>query len=34
MQVYLPLNTEITYEETKPFAQAVAQALERSEPEP
>jgi bifunctional non-homologous end joining protein LigD len=33
MQVYLPLNTEITYEETKPFARALAQALESSEPE-
>ncbi len=33
MQVYVPLNTEVTYEETKPFARAVAQALERSEPD-
>jgi bifunctional non-homologous end joining protein LigD len=33
MQVYLPLNTEVTYERTKPFARAVAQALERTEPE-
>jgi bifunctional non-homologous end joining protein LigD len=33
LQVYLPLNGKATYEETKPFARAVAQALERSEPE-
>lgn len=33
MQVYVPLNTEITYERAKPFARAVAQALERAEPE-
>jgi bifunctional non-homologous end joining protein LigD len=33
LQVYLPLNSEITYERTKPFAHAVAQALERAEPE-
>ncbi len=33
MQVYVPLNTEVTYETTKPFAHAVAQALERSDPE-
>ena len=33
MQVYVPLNTAVTYETTKPFARAVAQALERSEPE-
>jgi bifunctional non-homologous end joining protein LigD len=33
LQVYLPLNGEITYERTKPFAQAVAQALERDEPD-
>ncbi len=33
IQVYVPLNTEITYERTKPFARAVAQALERAEPE-
>ena len=33
MQVYVPLNTEVTYETTKPFAKAVAQALERSEPD-
>jgi bifunctional non-homologous end joining protein LigD len=33
IQVYVPLNTEITYERTKPYARAVAQALERAEPE-
>ena len=33
MQVYLPLNSGVaTYEETKPFAHTVAEALERSEP--
>ena len=29
----MPLNSEVTYERTKPFAHAVAQALERAEPE-
>jgi bifunctional non-homologous end joining protein LigD len=33
LQVYIPLNGGVTYEQTKPFAQAVAQALERSEPD-
>ena len=33
LQVYVPLNGQVTYEQTKPFAQAVAQALERSEPD-
>jgi len=33
LQVYFPLNSEVTYEQTKPFSRAVAQALERSEPE-
>ena len=33
LQVYLPLNTDVTYADTKPFAQAVAQAMERSDPE-
>lgn len=28
LQIYVPLNTEVTYERTKPFAQAVAQLLE------
>jgi bifunctional non-homologous end joining protein LigD len=29
MQVYLPLNTPVTYEETTPFARAVAELLEQ-----
>lgn len=33
MQVYVPLNDDLTYTTTKPYARAVAQALERSEPE-
>ncbi|HYY74099.1 MAG TPA: non-homologous end-joining DNA ligase [Solirubrobacterales bacterium] len=33
LQVYVPLNTDVTYDDTKPFAQAVAQAMERSDPE-
>ena len=33
LQVYVPLNCDATYEQTKPFAKAVAMALERSEPE-
>jgi bifunctional non-homologous end joining protein LigD len=33
LQVYVPLNCEVTYERTKPFAHVVAQALERAEPE-
>jgi bifunctional non-homologous end joining protein LigD len=33
IQVYVPLNTDVTYEQTKPFAHAVAQALERAEPD-
>jgi bifunctional non-homologous end joining protein LigD len=32
LQVYVPLNSDVTYERTKPFAHAVAQALERAEP--
>jgi len=32
LQVYLPLNDAASYEQTKGFARAVAQALERSEP--
>ena len=32
LQVYVPLNGDVTYERTKPFAHAVAQALERAEP--
>ncbi|MBC7461007.1 MAG: ATP-dependent DNA ligase [Thermoleophilia bacterium] len=33
MQVYVPLNTDVTYDETKPFAHAVAQVLEKQHPE-
>lgn len=33
MQVYVPLNGERGYETTKPYARAVAQALETAEPE-
>jgi bifunctional non-homologous end joining protein LigD len=33
LQVYVPLNSDVTYEQTKPFARAVAQALERAEPD-
>jgi bifunctional non-homologous end joining protein LigD len=32
LQVYVPLNSKTTYEQTKPFARAVAQTLERDEP--
>lgn len=32
LQVYVPLNGDATYEATKPFAHAVAQALEKAEP--
>jgi bifunctional non-homologous end joining protein LigD len=33
LQVYFPLNTETSYDQTKPFALAVAQLLERRHPE-
>jgi bifunctional non-homologous end joining protein LigD len=33
LQVYVPLNRRTKYERTKPYAQAVAQALERAEPD-
>jgi bifunctional non-homologous end joining protein LigD len=33
LQVYVPLNRKVTYDETKPFAHAVAQAMERSDPD-
>ena len=33
LQVYVPLNSDVTYDDTKPFAQAVAQAMERSDRE-
>jgi bifunctional non-homologous end joining protein LigD len=32
MQVYVPLNAAVTYDDTKPFAQALAQLLERHHP--
>jgi bifunctional non-homologous end joining protein LigD len=33
MQVYVPLNTPTSYRATKPFAQGIAQVLERRHPE-
>ena len=33
MQVYLPLNTPATYDETTPFARAVAELLEQEHPD-
>ena len=33
MQMYIPLNTKTTYEETKPFAHAIARLLEQEHPE-
>jgi bifunctional non-homologous end joining protein LigD len=33
LQLYVPLNVPTTYEETKPFAHAVARVLERRRPE-
>ena len=33
MQVYLPLNTPVTYDETTPFARAVAELLEQEQPD-
>ncbi len=33
LQVYVPLNTEVTYERTKPFAKAVAELLEKQHPD-
>jgi bifunctional non-homologous end joining protein LigD len=32
MQIYLPLNTAVTYEKTKAFAHTLAQLLEREDP--
>jgi bifunctional non-homologous end joining protein LigD len=32
MQLYVPLNTAVTYDDTKPFSHALAQLLERREP--
>src|SRR5581483_10364574 len=33
LQVYVPLNTPVTYDDTKPFARALAEQLERSRPD-
>lgn len=33
MQLYVPLNSDLTYEQTKPFAKAVAETLERKFPD-
>lgn len=33
LQVYVPLNTKVTYEDTKQFAHAMAEMLERESPE-
>ena len=33
MQVYVPLNTPVSYTETKPFARGVAQAARKPRPE-
>jgi len=32
LQVYVPLNTDVTYDDTKPFARAVAELLEKQHP--
>jgi bifunctional non-homologous end joining protein LigD len=32
MQVYVPLNTDVTYDNTKPFAHGIAQMLEKEHP--
>ena len=33
LQVYVPLNTPVTYDDTKPFAKAVAELLEKHHPD-
>jgi bifunctional non-homologous end joining protein LigD len=33
LQIYVPLNSSISYEETKPFAKAIAQLLEKQTPD-
>jgi bifunctional non-homologous end joining protein LigD len=33
LQIYVPLNTPITYEQTKPFAKTIAQMLEAAHPD-
>jgi bifunctional non-homologous end joining protein LigD len=32
LQVYVPLNTKVSYEQTSPFAKAIAQLLEKQTP--
>jgi bifunctional non-homologous end joining protein LigD len=33
IQVYVPLNDSVTYDDTKPYARAIARALEKAEPD-
>src|SRR5712675_2371821 len=33
LQIYVPLNTAVTYEQTKPFAKAIAQLLQERHPD-
>ncbi len=33
LQVYVPLNTAVTYDQTKPFAKAMARLLEDRHPD-
>lgn len=33
LQVYIPLNTQVSYDQTKPFAKAIAQLLEERHPD-
>jgi bifunctional non-homologous end joining protein LigD len=33
LQIYVPLNGDVTYDDTKPFAHAVAKTLERDDPD-
>jgi len=33
LQIYVPLNTAVTYEQTKPFAKSIAQLLEERHPD-
>ena len=33
LQIYVPLNTPVTYDDTKPFAHAIAKLLEKQMPE-
>ena len=32
LQIYVPLNTDVTYDDTKPFARAVAELMEKQHP--